>query len=85
MDYRKFIEDCDAILDAGKTGEHYKYASGRHGRIYVEKSCLLKNPIIASKLASEITRKLCEYGPDETIEVIDASIIVSVKHIDIFF
>ena len=84
MDYRKFIEDCDAILDAGKTGEHYKYTSGEHGGIYIEKSRLLKNPIIASKLASELTQKICEYGPNGIIKVTDTSTIVPVKDIDIF-
>ena len=69
MNSKKIIEDCGAILDAKKTGEHYKYASGKHGEIYIEKRQLLKSPIIASQLANEITRKLWEYAPSETTEI----------------
>lgn len=66
MNCRKIIEDYGAILDTEKTGEHYKYVSGRHGGIYIEKSRLLKNPFIASQLANEIVREMPEYLINKT-------------------
>lgn len=84
MDCRKFIEDCGAILNSAETEEHYKYASGKHGRIYIEKGRLLKNPLIASYFANEIVKKLCEYSPDETINVIDTTVLSFITDIDVF-
>lgn len=71
MDCRKFIKDCGAILNSTETEEHYKYASGKHGGIYIEKSVLLKNPIIASQLANKIVNDLCECSLNKTIGAID--------------
>lgn len=56
MDCRQILENCGAILNCKDTGEHYQYASGRHGEVYIAKMLALSNPWIASQLAEEMAR-----------------------------